>query len=140
MGNSERGKAESLVGGERSRYFYGFICGRGRDPGWSQRPYHLHEWTEGEKVDRRHGCETPNIAWIFELNGNGETVCASFFLVPRASWALKKDPPVVRYTRGRCTHKTSILESSSPIWFNVHKPSGAESLATPKTGRRRRGS
>ena len=29
MGNSERGKAESLVGGERSRYFYGFICGRG---------------------------------------------------------------------------------------------------------------
>ena len=79
MGNSERGKAESLVGGERSRYFYGFICGRGRDPGWSQRPYHLHEWTEGEKVDRRHGCETPNIAWIFELNGNGETVCASFF-------------------------------------------------------------
>ena len=33
MGNSERGKAESLVEGERSRYFYGFICGRGGGPG-----------------------------------------------------------------------------------------------------------
>ena len=90
MGNSERGKAESLVGGERSRYFYGFICGRGRDPGWSQRPYHLHEWTEGEKVDRRHGCETPNIAWIFELNGNGETVCASFFFSSESKLGTEK--------------------------------------------------